>query len=52
MIALLATLVAALVTRALWDYFGLTRPAGIVYATALPLLLLWFIPLGACYRLR
>ncbi|HEX8510036.1 MAG TPA: hypothetical protein VF635_11165, partial [Propionibacteriaceae bacterium] len=34
------------------DYFGLTRPAGIVYDTSLPLLLLWFLTLAAAYRFR
>ena len=51
-VALLAGLVAALVVPTLRDYFGLTRPAGIVYQTALPLLLVWFLALSAAYRLR
>jgi cation-transporting ATPase E len=49
---LLVALLTALVVPALRDYFGLTRPAGIVYATALPLLVLWFLALGAAYRFR
>ncbi|WP_091410217.1 HAD-IC family P-type ATPase [Friedmanniella luteola] len=51
-VVLLAGLVTALVVPTLRDYFGLTRPAGIVYETALPLLLLWFLALGLSYRLR
>jgi cation-transporting ATPase E len=50
--ALLVALMAALVVPALWEYFGLTRPAGIVYVTVLPVLLLWFLALAASYRLR
>jgi cation-transporting ATPase E len=50
--ALLVGLIAALVVPSLRDYFGLTRPAGIVYETALPLLVVWFLALGAAYRLR
>ena len=51
-VALLAGLLAALVVPTLRDYFGLTRPAGIVYQTALPLLLVWFVVLAAAYRFR
>jgi cation-transporting ATPase E len=51
-VALMAALLTALVVPALRDYFGLTRPAGVVYATALPVLLLWFVALAAAYRFR
>jgi cation-transporting ATPase E len=51
-VALLAGLLAALMVPSLSSYFGLTRPAGIIYDTALPLLLLWFLALNAAYRLR
>jgi len=51
-VALLAGLVAALLVPSLRSYFGLTRPAGIVYQTALPLLLVWFLALTAAYRFR
>jgi cation-transporting P-type ATPase E len=51
-VALLAGLVAALVVPGLRNYFGLTRPAGIVYNTALPLLAVWFLALAAAYRFR
>ncbi len=51
-VALLAGLVAALTVPSLRTYFGLTRPAGIVYDTALPLLLVWFLALTAVYRFR
>ena len=51
-VALLAVLLTALVVPALREYFGLTRPAGIVYQIALPLLLLWFLTLAAAYRFR
>ena len=51
-VALLVALLTALVVPTLRDYFGLTRPAGIVYAITLPLLGLWFLVLGAAYRLR
>ncbi|HEX8509674.1 MAG TPA: HAD-IC family P-type ATPase, partial [Propionibacteriaceae bacterium] len=50
--ALVVGLLAALIIPALRTYFGLTRPAGIVYLTALPMLLLWFLALTAAYRLR
>jgi cation-transporting ATPase E len=50
--ALLVGLMAALVVPALWEYFGLTRPAGVVYVTVLPVLLLWFLALAASYRFR
>ena len=51
-VALLAALLTALVVPTLRDYFGLTRPAGIVYEIALPLLVVWFVALGAAYRFR
>lgn len=51
-VALLAGLIAALVVPALREYFGLTRPAGIVYQTVLPALLLWFLALTAAYHFR
>ena len=51
-VALLAALLTALVVPSLRDYFGLTRPAGIVYETALPLLVIWFVALAAAYRFR
>jgi cation-transporting ATPase E len=51
-VGLLVGLVAALTVPTLRDYFGLTRPAGIVYDTALPLLLAWFVTLAAAYRFR
>jgi cation-transporting ATPase E len=50
--ALLIGLMAALTIPVLRDYFGLTRPAGVVYATALPVLLVWFFALAAAYRFR
>jgi cation-transporting ATPase E len=50
-VALLAGLLTALVVPALRDYFGLTRP-GVVYATTLPVLLLWFLALAAAHRFR
>lgn len=50
--ALLVGLLLALVVPAVRNYFGLTRPAGIVYTTVLPLLLAWFVALGLTYRLR
>jgi cation-transporting ATPase E len=50
--ALVAGLLIALIVPTLRNYFGLTRPAGIVYDTVLPVLLLWFITLAAAYRLR
>ncbi|MGI3783372.1 MAG: HAD-IC family P-type ATPase, partial [Janthinobacterium lividum] len=51
-VVLLVVLLTALVVPSLRNYFGLTRPAGIVYDTALPLLLVWFLLLTAAYRLR
>ncbi|MET0693791.1 MAG: HAD-IC family P-type ATPase [Propionibacteriaceae bacterium] len=51
-VALLAVLLAALVVPTLRDYFGLTRPAGIVYQTSLPVLVVWFVALAATYRFR
>lgn len=51
-VALLAILIAALVVPDLRNYFGLTRPAGPVYQTAVPALVLWFVALTAAYRLR
>ena len=51
-VALLVALLAALVVPTLREYFGLTRPAGIVYEIALPLLVVWFVALGAAYRFR
>jgi cation-transporting ATPase E len=50
--ALLAALVAVLFTPALSDYFGLTGPAPPVYSVVLPALAVWFVALGAAYRLR
>jgi cation-transporting ATPase E len=52
LVALLAGLVAALTVPVLSGYFGLTRPAGIVYMIVLPTLLLWFLTLAGAYRLR
>lgn len=49
---LLVALLTALVVPQLRDYFGLTRPAGIVYAIVLPVLVLWFLTLATVYRLR
>jgi cation-transporting ATPase E len=49
-IALLAGLLTALMVPTLRDYFGLTRPAGIVYEIALPFLVIWFLALAAAYR--
>ena len=51
-VVLLVALLTALVVPTLREYFGLTRPAGIVYEIALPLLVLWFLALGAAYRFR
>ena len=51
-VALLAGLLTALVVPTFRDYFGLTRPAGVVYATVVPMLLLWFLALTAAFRLR
>ncbi len=48
--ALLTGLIVALVVPALWEYFGLTRPAPPVYATVLPVLPIWFLALSAAYR--
>jgi cation-transporting ATPase E len=50
--ALLVGLMAALTVPVLRDYFGLTRPVGVVYTTALPALLVWFFALSAAYRFR
>jgi cation-transporting ATPase E len=50
--ALLVGLVVTLVVPTLRDYFGLTRPVPIVYRTALPMLLLWFVALAGAYRFR
>jgi cation-transporting ATPase E len=41
-----------LVVPTLRDYFGLTRPARIVYNAVLPTLALWFAVLAATYRFR
>jgi cation-transporting ATPase E len=49
---LLVALLTALVVPQLRDYFGLTRPAGIVYVVVLPVLVVWFGALAAAYRLR
>ena len=49
-VALIAILITALVVPALRNYFGLTRPAGIVYETVIPLLVVWFLALAAFYR--
>ncbi len=51
-VALLIGLVLALVVPALRTYFGLTRPAVIVYETSIPLLVVWFLTLTAAYRFR
>jgi len=51
-VALLAGLMTVLVVPALRTYFGLTRPAGVVYATVLPALLLWLLSVAAAYRFR
>jgi cation-transporting ATPase E len=51
-VALVVGLLAALIIPTLRNYFGLTRPAGIVYRTALPMLLIWFFALAAAYRWR
>lgn len=50
--ALLVGLLAALIIPTLQNYFGLTRPADVVYETALPVLVVWFIALAAAYRYR
>ena len=50
--ALLVGLLTALVVPTLRDYFGLTRPAAIVYQTAVPLLVVWFVALAGAYRFR
>jgi cation-transporting P-type ATPase E len=49
---LLVALLGALVTPALSDYFGLTGAAPPVYTTVLPVLVVWFVALGAAYRFR
>jgi cation-transporting ATPase E len=51
-VALLAGLLAALIVPVFRDYFGLTRPAGIVYQTALPVLGIWFLVMAVAFRLR
>ena len=50
--ALLVGLLAALIIPTLQNYFGLTRPADVVYETALPVVVVWFIALAAAYRFR
>jgi len=50
--ALLVGLLAALIIPTLRNYFGLTRPANVVYETALPVLVVWFIALAAAYRFK
>ena len=49
-VALIAILLTALIVPTLRSYFGLTRPAGIVYETAVPMLVVWFLALSAFYR--
>ncbi|HYP44582.1 MAG TPA: HAD-IC family P-type ATPase [Propionibacteriaceae bacterium] len=51
-VGLLAGLMTALIVPVLRNYFGLTEPAGVVYQTALPMLLIWFLALAAAYRYR
>ena len=51
-VLLLVGLLAALVVPTPRDYFGLTRPAPVVYEIAVPLLVVWFVVLSATYRLR
>jgi len=51
-VVLLVGLLAALVVPTPRSYFGLTRPAPVVYEIAVPLLLLWFVVLSAAYRFR
>ncbi|SEQ56109.1 HAD-IC family P-type ATPase [Microlunatus flavus] len=51
-VVLLVGLLAALIIPTPRDYFGLTRPAPIVYEIAVPLLVLWFLVLSVTYRLR
>ncbi|MGI3781606.1 MAG: HAD-IC family P-type ATPase [Janthinobacterium lividum] len=51
-VALLAGLLAALIVPGLREYFGLTRPAGVVYQASVPLLVVWFLALAAAYRFR
>ncbi len=51
-VALLVGLLTALIVPTLREYFGLTRPAPIVYEIAVPLLLVWFLVLSAAYRFR
>lgn len=51
-VALLAALLTVLIVPTLRDYFGLTRPARIVYQTVVPLLVVWFLALAAAYRFR
>jgi cation-transporting ATPase E len=47
---LLAVLIGALFTPAVSDYFELTGAAPPVYTTVLPVLVIWFVVLGAAYR--
>ncbi|HEX8487834.1 MAG TPA: HAD-IC family P-type ATPase [Propionibacteriaceae bacterium] len=51
-VALLVGLLTALVVPVFRDYFGLTRPAAIVYQTALPMLLIWFLAVTAAFRFK
>nr|WP_232531051.1 HAD-IC family P-type ATPase [Microlunatus antarcticus] len=51
-VALLVGLLTALVVPTPRTYFGLTRPAGIVYQTSVPLLVVWFLALAGAYRFR
>jgi cation-transporting ATPase E len=51
-VGLLIALIVALVVPTLRDYFGLTRPAPIIYQTVVPALVLWFVALAAAYRFR
>ncbi|MFQ1002472.1 HAD-IC family P-type ATPase [Modestobacter sp. SSW1-42] len=49
---LVVALVAALVTPVTSGYLGLTGAAPPVYAIVLPVLVVWFLALGAAYRFR
>ncbi|MCZ2828867.1 HAD-IC family P-type ATPase [Modestobacter sp. VKM Ac-2986] len=49
---LLVVLLAALLTPAVSTYLGLTGAAPPVYTIVLPVLVLWFLALGAAYRFR
>ena len=51
-VLLLVGLLAALIVPTPRDYFGLTRPAPVVYEIAVPLLVVWFVVLSGAYRLR